>query len=107
MTRRIGAAGRRALDLALNRVEAGRTGRAPAPARFPIRAAPLPFLQRAAPSPPPASEPQNGSGSQLTPAEGAIERETPSPSPKEIADRVYRLFCQDLRRDRERRGRWR
>lgn len=36
----------------------------------------------------------------------AIERETPSPSPEEVADRVYELLCQDLRWARERSGRW-
>ena len=37
----------------------------------------------------------------------ATQRETSPPSPQEIADRVYHLFCQDLRRERERQGRWR
>ena len=34
-----------------------------------------------------------------------FERETSLPSAEEVARRVYELFCQDLRRDRERRGR--
>ncbi len=29
-----------------------------------------------------------------------------SPSAEEVAERVYRLFCQDLRQMRERQGRW-
>ena len=28
------------------------------------------------------------------------------PSAQEVAERVYRLFCQDLRQIRERQGRW-
>ncbi len=28
------------------------------------------------------------------------------PSAQEVAERVYRLFCQDLRQMRERQGRW-
>jgi len=38
-------------------------------------------------------------------AAGASQRETNSPSAEEVARRVYELFMQDLRRDRERLGR--
>lgn len=34
----------------------------------------------------------------------AIRRETKMPTPEAIAERVYRLFCQELRREQERRG---
>ncbi len=37
-------------------------------------------------------------------ADGAEEAD--SPSAEEVAERVYRLFCQDLRQMRERQGRW-
>ncbi len=36
----------------------------------------------------------------------ADAEEAPLPSAQEVAERVYRLFCQDLRQIRERQGRW-
>lgn len=107
MTSHIGAAGRRARDLALGRIDFRPSERRPAPARFPVRPGPLPLLQRAASSPPTEGDEEGVPPS--APAEtaaAAIERGTPPPSPEEVADRVYRLFCQDFRRDRERWGHW-
>jgi hypothetical protein len=75
--------------------------------RSAVRDGPPSLLQRAASSPPPAGDGESVPPS--TPADAAavaIERGTPPPSPEEVADRVYRLLCEDLRRDRERWGRW-
>ena len=38
--------------------------------------------------------------------EPEIERETIPPKPEDVADRVYQIMVQELRRDRERSGRW-
>ncbi len=102
MTLRIGFAGRRARDFARTRMVFGPDM---ASEQFPTRGGDLPLLQRAMPAatstdegheiPPPA---QAGS------ADTAVERETTPPSPEEVADRVYRLFYQDWRLGRERRG---
>ena len=49
---------------------------------------------------------------QLEPGEAASQgraagaEEAHLPSAQEVAERVYRLFCQDLRQTRERQGRW-
>jgi hypothetical protein len=45
-------------------------------------------------------------GDSLTLPREATEREKRPPSPEEVAERVYHLFCQELRRERERRGHW-
>ena len=44
----------------------------------------------------------------LEPGEGKAARaeEATLPSAQEVAERVYHLFCQDLRQMRERQGRW-
>ena len=105
MTRRVGSAGRRARDLALGimGIRTGDGGRAVA--RFPVRRGSLPLLQRAV-----SGRQAVGSGESVSSpslaltAAAEIEQEMSPPSPEEVADRVYRLFCQDLRRDRERRG---
>ncbi|MBI4790799.1 MAG: hypothetical protein HY782_27535 [Chloroflexi bacterium] len=39
-------------------------------------------------------------------AASEIERETSTVSVADVAERVYRIFCENLRRERERRGRW-
>lgn len=115
MTNRIGVAGRRARDLTLAQAwsehsRSMRTGhghRALVPAYFPVHEGPLPLLQRAAAEPPADDEAAGISPPTLaTPAAEAIERETAPPSPREVADRVYHLFRRDLRRGRERRGRF-
>jgi hypothetical protein len=50
----------------------------------------------------------NGLGSSTSAPVGQASRRVMSPpSVEEIAERVYRLFCQELRRERERRGHWR
>ncbi len=48
----------------------------------------------------PGARPEPGEG------EAAEAEETRLPSAQEVAERVYRLFCQDLRQMRERQGRW-
>ena len=109
MTPPIGIAGRRARDLARRRAEAVRPGRTPASIFTPVREGPLPWVQRAAPDRPTVGD--GGGAPPLTPATmpaaaEAINGQTVPPSAEEVAQRVYDLFCQDLRRDRERRGRW-
>jgi len=105
MTSWIGFVGRRARDFARDRTVPGPN---PAPKLLPIRGGDLPLLQRAAPVTSSADE-----GNEIPPptqvgsADTAVERETNSPSPEEVADRVYRLFYQDWRLGRERRGGWR
>ncbi len=41
-----------------------------------------------------------------TPPRAATEREPRPWSIEAIAERVYQLFCEELRRERERRGGW-
>ena len=54
------------------------------------------------------SGPTDTPGAQPEPDEGeaAGAEEAHLPSAQEVAERVYRLFCQDLRQIRERQGRW-
>lgn len=107
MTYRLGLAGRRARGLALARIQGAEPVRSPAPTVLAIPDDPLPLVQRAAPSGSPAESVGGSPPSQ--PAEtgaAAIERETHPPTPEEVTERVYHLFSQDLRRERERRGRW-
>lgn len=107
MTDRLGMAGRRARGLALNRMQGAAPVRGPAPTPIAIPDDPLPLIQRAAPSQSPAAGVADSAPSQPTETgAAAIERETHSPTPKEVAELVYRLFSQDLRWERERRGRW-
>ena len=54
-----------------------------------------------------SSTEMDASGPSDPSADQATERETDMPSLEEIAERVYRLFYQELRQERERRGRWR
>lgn len=103
----VGEAGRRALEFAQSRVAAGHHTGVRAPEVLPDGGGALPLLQRAAGDPPP-SDAGGGAAPPSTaqePAPQAAERETSLPSAQEVADRVYRLFCQELRRGRERRGR--
>lgn len=107
MTKHLGMAGRRVRSLALDRKQIAGAVHGPAPAPSAIPEAPLPLVQRLA-----ASQ-SSTEGESDSPSPGvtemgaaAIERETTSPSPEEVADRVYQLLCQDLRWERERRGRW-
>ncbi len=51
-----------------------------------------------------AAAPDARPGSSEDEATGAEEARLPSA--QEVAERVYRLFCQDLRQMRERQGRW-
>lgn len=97
----IGAAGRAARDLARRRL-----GALPAPSS--VHPLPLPLVQAAAEteadttatsSPAPAMPPAAPS------AAAASERETTTVTAEEVAERVYRLFCRDLRLERERQGR--
>jgi hypothetical protein len=108
VTGSIGTAGRRAQRLAQERVQTARdAGSARPPLSHPVDvAAPL-FVQAATAGPAlPATEEGAAAGIVASPpADEAIEREMPSPSAEEVADRVYRLFRDDLRRERERLGR--
>ncbi len=53
------------------------------------------------------SNPADTPGVQPVPGEGEAigAEEVRLPSAQEVAERVYRLFCQDLRQIRERQGR--
>ena len=53
-----------------------------------------------------APDAQPGPGEAAAQAVAAGPEEVHSPSAQEVAERVYRLFCQDLRQIRERQGRW-
>lgn len=102
MSEGIGMAGRRAREHARQR-----RAQVPRPAQPPPPQGSLPLVvQRAVSQQSGASEggtaPSAPAGQ--APAE-ATERVPTTPSPEEIADRVYRLFCQELRLDRERTGR--
>lgn len=105
MSKQIGAAGRRSVGQA-HRLATGAHHRLqPAPARFSNREVPLPFVQRAAPASPATGGPEPaGTPESEEPAGATVERETAALSPQAVADRVYDLLCQDLRRDRERCG---
>ncbi len=55
----------------------------------------------------PATQPGSDQAlSQASQGGTAGAEEAHSPSAEEVAERVYRLFCQDLRQMRERQGRW-
>jgi len=104
----IGATGRRALRLAKKRVEARRYTALQPAGTFEAHGSPLPLVQAAAAEL--AAEPAGAAApSPAAPGQApeAIEREMTSPSPEEVADRVYHLFCRELRGERERRGGWR
>lgn len=118
MSAGIGAAGRGALALARERAARGvsllRPSRAAAEwgyaARWRVSApgarvtgdADLPLAQLA-PAGGPVAAAEEGAA---PPAAGpeAIEGEMLAPSAEEVAERVYRLFCRDLRLEHERRG---
>ena len=105
MTRHIGAAGRQARDLALGRVRGRLTHQPTGRFLFPVRSGPLPLVQRVQPNSSAEAEAAEGrsdSAPASDQAPTAIERETSSPSPEEVADRVYDLFRQDIRWGRER-----
>ncbi len=101
MNKHIGIAGRRARDLVQGRIEVGR----PVSIRDNVRDDPLPLVQRAVSEQPAVDTAEHLVSSAMNdlPAE-AVERVASAPSAKDVAERVYRLFCQDLRRYRERRG---
>ncbi len=50
--------------------------------------------------------PQFEPGEAVSPGGAAGAEEAHLPLAQEVAERVYRLFCQDLRQIRERQGRW-
>lgn len=107
MTNHLGTAGRRAANLAPDQmqVEAGVHSLAPAPSA--ISEGPRTVVQRSADSQSAAEGGVLNTPSHSTGAGRAVvEREALSPSPEEVADRVYQLLRQDLRWERERRGRW-
>jgi len=103
----IGNAGRKAHGI--GRMAAGRqvTQRTPA-----FGDGPLPLLQRSVDerqaeqheNEPADSAPAEGTGT-TTAGAGEIEREREMPTPQDVAERVYRLFMQEVRHERERYGR--
>lgn len=101
MNKPIGIAGRRGRDLAQGQREV----RHPVSIHDSDGDDPLPLVQRAVSAQPAVDIAEQVASSAMNdlPAE-AVERVASAPSAEEVAERVYRLFCQDLRRDRERRG---
>jgi hypothetical protein len=96
----IGAAGRAALALAQERHRRAR------PQVLPVAGSGLALVQRA--------DAPTAAGAATAPATATSEAATPAnerdgslPSAEAVAERVYRLFCRDLRLERERGGRWR
>ncbi len=53
-----------------------------------------------------APDAQPGPGEAASQGGAAGAEEATLPSAQEVAERVYRLLCQDLRQIRERQGRW-
>lgn len=107
MTRGIGIAGRQALDLAQHVTDAQRTERVPSSAPSSVDNSPSPLMRQEVTQSPIESGDSNASTTAgANPAASEIERETPSPSPEDVAERVYHIFCETLRLERERRGRW-
>jgi hypothetical protein len=105
MTRYIGASGRRARDLALGRVSRQLAPHATGRLLVPVRSGLLPLVQRAGSGP--STESGAAEDGDLSPPASdqtptAVQRETRSPPPEEVADRVYDLFRQDIRWGRER-----
>jgi hypothetical protein len=105
MTRNVGASGRRARDLALGRVSRQLAPRATGRILVPVRSALLPLVQRVGSGP--SSEFGAAEDGDLSPPASdqtptAVQRETRSPSPEEVADRVYDLLRQEIRWGRER-----
>lgn len=100
----IGKAGRRARALAQNVQGDCRTSAAPPHASGSARES-CPLLMRQSELGPP--EPNGEQGTASAPAEMAaseIGRETSQPSAQDVAERVYRIFVQRLRLERERLG---
>lgn len=106
MTNAIGEAGRRARRMAFEHRRATTKIPGPGPAPYPVLTRPLTLLQRAVGSPPPEEEPANSNAPGEAPTVETTDRETRSPTAEQIAEQVYRLMSQDLRRDRERCGHW-
>jgi hypothetical protein len=103
MTSHIGASGRQARDLALDRVRRQLPHRPAGGLLVPARSGPLPLVQRVeSDSSAEAAEGQGDSSPASDQEPTAVERETSAPSPEEVADRVYDLFRQEMRLGRER-----
>jgi len=102
MTLRIGFVGRRARDFARTRMASLRSDESPAISAASL-AGGLPLLQRAPAVSRISGDEETTPLPMSTPAQ-AGERETSQLSAEEVADRVYRLFWQDWRLGRERRG---
>ena len=105
MSARIGSSGRRAREFARQRMAALRSDEVPATSAA-VLAGGLPLLRRAPVISRLSSDEETTSLPAPAPGQ-AGERETSHPSAEEVADHVYRLFCQDWRRGRERQGGWR
>ena len=98
--RGIGISGRQVTD-------ARRTESVLSAAPSSVASSPSPLMRQAVTQLP--SEASAGPGAPTARENAAaseIKRETPSLSPQDVAERVYRIFCEELRRERERRGRW-
>jgi hypothetical protein len=98
MTRTLDLAGRRVLDFALNRQRPEEAMPDMTQPNFDSITLSLPTEEDGPGGPPSTSKDM---------IRKVDKRETTPPSLEEIADRVYHLFCQELRREWERRGRWR
>ena len=96
MSARIGAVGRQARRLASGRQVRQRAAAAGGPLPLQRTASREPTEQR--------HEGEPGSPPAESVAGGAIEREREAPTPQDVAERVYCLFTQELRREQERRG---
>lgn len=107
MSRPIGIAGRRALALARHQRQPRPAYRIEAPVLTTTSAGSGQIMRAAATDLPPTDDGRSGPPSPADTVGQAMKRETILPTPEEIAERVYRLFCRDLRQEHERRGRWR
>lgn len=105
MAGHIGISGRLARDLASGRARKRATHPSTGWLHSPARSGPLPLVQRDRSSSPAGADTTEGQSASSPVADQeptAIERETRSPSPEEVARRVYELFREDARRGRER-----
>ncbi len=107
MTRTIGIAGRQALTLAQHVTGAPGTERVLSSAPSTVDNTPPPLMRQEVEQSSTASSAADATTSAArNGATSESEAETPLPSPEDVAERVYRIFCENLRQERERRGHW-
>lgn len=106
MTRIIGTAGRQALNLAQHVAGARRIEPVPSSTLSSAHNGIPSLMRQAADAPPEQNNDNAPAPARADTAASEIERETPSLSPQDVAERVYHIFCENLRRERERRGYW-